>query len=144
MGAAAEKDVQSPAVWRCGNSYSSTPCEAGQSGKPVDPADPRSEVDRRAADVSTRRAQTEADRLQRDRTALEDKTAAADRAAGKSQAKALSAERKQAAMEKAAAAKPDRKKKHGKLPPDYFTASGNATATGAAAEKPQKKKKKKE
>ena len=53
-----------PGIWRCGNSYSDTPCEGG---KHIDPDAPPSAEDRRQRDESTRRDQAIAERMQRER-----------------------------------------------------------------------------
>ncbi len=137
-GAGAQNDSQSGAVFRCGNSYSTTPCPGG---KAVDVADPRSEADRRASESATRRAETDATRMQRERTALERETANRDRAAASANPRDRAAEARAAARAKTQAEHPGTKGKNkskgGHLPPDYFTAKG------AAAEKPVKARKKK-
>ncbi|MDM0025799.1 hypothetical protein [Variovorax saccharolyticus] len=55
-------------IWRCGNSYTDQPCDAGQA---LDLDDARSAVQKRAADQATREARAEAQRMERDRLRLE-------------------------------------------------------------------------
>ena len=58
-------------IWRCGNSYSDTPCDGG-TRLGSQQAQPSAE-DRRQRDANTRRDQAAADRMQRERLELESK-----------------------------------------------------------------------
>ncbi|MDM0012436.1 hypothetical protein QTH87_08310 [Variovorax sp. J22P168] len=58
----------SPSIWRCGNTYTDVPCQAGQS---LEADDARSPAQQREADQATRAARAEAQRMERDRQRLE-------------------------------------------------------------------------
>ena len=118
-------------TWRCGNRYSDQPCQGGQA---VEVGDPRSAVDRRAADTATRRDASNANIMERDRLQLERAAAARDRATADANARAK-AEQGRAARP-TVPAKSTHKRKAGHLPPDYFTAHG----ANAPAKKPTKAK----
>ena len=51
-----------PETWRCGNTYTDEPCKGG---KAINVDDTRSEADRKASDLSTRRAEVRGDQLER-------------------------------------------------------------------------------
>ena len=65
-------------VYRCGNTYASTPCPGG---KPVDAADPRSTAQQKQAQVAQQRDARMADQLATERRARE-KAAMGQQAAG--------------------------------------------------------------
>lgn len=116
-----------PGVWRCGNSYSDTPCEGG---KPVGAPSTPSAEDRRQRDEGTRRDQVAADRMQRERLEFEGRPRQAvvigPPARGAS-----------ASVPSATTLKPDKKKKSARpKKPDAFT----ATYTDPAAKPAGKKK----
>ena len=60
--------LAAPTIWRCGNSYSDTPCEGA---KPIEADAPPSAERRRQADEGTRRDMEAANRMQRERLRLE-------------------------------------------------------------------------
>ena len=114
-------------IWRCGNSYSDTPCDGGtQLGSQAPP----SAEDRRQRDANTRRDQAAADRMQRERVELEAKPR-----------QAVVIGPPQGEVPSASLLKPDKNKnKKSTRPkkPDGFVASYADPAT-----QPAKKKKKK-
>ena len=61
--------IAAPGIWRCANSYSDSPCEGGRLIGPAAAA-PSTEQ-RRQADEGTRRDQTAADRMERERIRLD-------------------------------------------------------------------------
>jgi hypothetical protein len=107
-------------VYRCGDSYSETPCIGGRA---IDASDPRSAEDKRRADAATRDNLATANRLERDRLLAE----AASRPAvppPRVQKVEATPVRTHVVQKK--------KKTAGRLPADYFTAAG------PAAQKPPK------
>ncbi|MGR4869419.1 hypothetical protein ACIPRI_11185 [Variovorax sp. LARHSF232] len=68
--AAVAQALAAPAttIWRCGNSYSDTPCEGA---RPIEADAPPSAERRRQADEGTRRDMEAANRMQRERLRLE-------------------------------------------------------------------------
>lgn len=95
-------------VYKCGNSYSQTPCA---DGKTVDVSDPRSAAQKAEADAATRRGAKAADAMERNRLREEAQMRAANRvAAGKTPTAG--------AAKKAVGEKKAKKEK----PPEYFTA----------------------
>lgn len=57
-----------PSIWRCGNTYTDVPCQAGQ---PLEADDARSPTQQREADQATRAARAEAGRMERERQRLD-------------------------------------------------------------------------
>ncbi len=106
--------AQGQNVYKCGNSYSQTPCV---DGKTVDVSDPRSAAQKAEADATTRRGAKAADVMERSRLREEAQMRAANRAAAPKPAKA-------------AAPKKTKKEK----PPEYFIAphpDGKKAAPGS-------------
>lgn len=116
-----------PGIWRCGNSYSDTPCEGG---KPVGAPSTPSAEDRRQRDEGTRRDQLAAERMQRERLEFEAQPR-------KAVVIALPAREGSTSTQPAGTFKSDKKKKSARpKKPDAFTAS-----YADPAEKPAGKKK---
>ena len=112
-------------IWRCGNSYSDTPCDGGTQ---LDAQAPPSAKDRRQRDAGTRRDQAAADRMQRERLELEAKPR---------QALVIGPPAREAAS--ANPLKPEKKKKNARpKKPDGFVAT-YANPTAQPAEKKKKK-----
>jgi len=98
-------------VYRCGNSYSQSPCAGGAA---VDASDSRSRAQQAQAEADTARARQSANALEKDRLKQEEAAARADRRAPQADANKAQA----AAVPKPAHTS---KKKPAKQPP-YFTA----------------------
>ena len=126
--------ARSATTWRCGNAYSDQPC---QNGKAVDVSDPRSASDQRAADAMTQRTASNADRMQRERLALEQAAAQRERSVAIANAH-LKIEQERAARPKALP-KASRKQKAMRPPPAYFTAQGPGTGAKKATKGGSKK-----
>ncbi len=95
--------VSAPAqtVYRCGNTYSSTPCEGGRA---VEATDPRSGEQVKAAREQARRDQKAGQAMQREREQSEAAHARAEAAAQKAEAsRAREAQRQHASQQKRAA-----------------------------------------
>ena len=60
--------IAAPGIWRCGNSYSDSPCEGARQ---IEQQAPPSAEERLRRDEGTRRDQAAADRMQRERLELE-------------------------------------------------------------------------
>jgi hypothetical protein len=97
-------DAHAQTVYRCGNTYSSTPCEGGTA---VNAADPRSAEQARAAQQASKREAAQAKALQQSRERAEAAQAKADAAAATAErqateraAKAKAAEQKRLAQAK--------------------------------------------
>lgn len=97
-------------VYKCGNSYSQTPCSDGRT---VDVSDPRSPAQKAQADAATRRDARMADALEKSRLRDEARQRAAHKPAPRATVPAS------APAQKPGAAKPKAKKKE----PAYFTAA---------------------
>ena len=111
-------------IWRCGNSYSDTPCDGGTQ---LDSQAQPSAEDRRQRDAGTRRDQAAADRMQRERLELEAKPR---------QPLVIGPPAREAPS--ANLLKPDKKKKNARpKKPDGFV----ATYTNPTAQPAEKKKK---
>jgi hypothetical protein len=113
-------------AWRCGNTYTDQPCTGG---KALDVDDARNSEQKRAADESTRHAQTAAERMKSDRLRLETKHAQQRPILIVDESKEL--QKRPARPDKDVAKKP----KSGKKDPVYASWQG--------AEAPPKKKSKK-
>ena len=112
-------------IWRCGNSYSDTPCDGGTQ---LAPQSQPSAEDRRQRDAGTRRDQATADRMQRERLELEAKPR---------QALVIGPPAREAPS--ATPPKPDRKNRNARpKKPDGFVATYN-NPTAQPAEKKKKK-----
>jgi hypothetical protein len=125
-------------TWRCGNTYSDRPCEGGKAVK-VD--DPRSDEDRRAADVGARSASTHADQLERSRLSQEKAAYDRDRQAAREARSDALAERRMAlseqqARERASKVAGDPRKSTMR----FSSGSGGKTAGDAPAPKKKKRK----
>lgn len=97
-------------IYKCGNSYSQTPCADGRT---VDASDPRSPAQKAQADAATRRDARMADALEKSRLRDEARQRTANKPAAKARVPAS------APVQKASAAKHKAKKKE----PEYFTAA---------------------
>jgi len=124
--------AQGANTWRCGNTYSDQPCEGGRTVK-VD--DRRSHEDRRAADAGTRSAQTQADRMERNRLSLEKAAHDRDQRAAREARSAAQAERRLAMAEQR---ERDRARKEANAP----RKSSLSFSSGPGADAPERKKKK--
>jgi len=124
--------AQGANTWRCGNTYSDQPCEGGRTVK-VD--DRRSDEDRRAADAGTRSAQTQADRMERNRLSLEKAAHDRDQRAAREARSAALAERRLAMAEQR---ERDRARKEANAP----RKSSLSFSSGPRADAPERKKKK--
>lgn len=121
----AQARLQAQSVYRCGNSYSQTPCPGSM---PVDVADDRSKTQKAQADAASQRDRRTAEAMEKSRLKQE---ASQARAAG-AQSGAQSANKSATTGEQASADHKARAGKKGKKP-EYFTAS-------TAGEKSKKKK----
>jgi hypothetical protein len=123
----ASSAIAAPAIWRCANSYSDTPCDGG---RPIGPAAAPTAEQRRQADEGTRRDQTAADRMERERIRLDaqPRHGVVMTAPGHAVVDATSS---------AAKLKPDKKKKAQRpQKPEAFTASySNPADTPAGSRK---------
>ena len=99
-------------TYRCGNSYSFTPCADGTS---IDSSDPRTPAQQKAALASTQRQQAQASALEKDRLKKE---AAAQKESKPTQQPASNASKAAARNE----APPKQHHKPQRKPPEYFTA----------------------
>ena len=124
--------AQGANTWRCGNTYSDQPCEGGRTVK-VD--DRRSDEDRRAADAGTRSAQTQADRMERNRLSLEKAAHDRDQRAAREARSAALAERRLAMVEQR---ERDRARKEANAP----RKSSLSFSSSPGADAPERKKKK--
>lgn len=97
-------------IYKCGNSYSQTPCPDGRT---VDASDPRSPAQKAQADAATRRDARMADALEKSRLRNEAKQRVANKPAPRSKAPAS------VPVQKPGATKHKAKKKE----PEYFTAA---------------------
>lgn len=119
-------------IWRCGNSYSDTPCDGGTRLE-AQQAQPSAE-DRQQRDAGTRRDQAAADRMQRERLELESKP----RQAVVIGPPAAEASR---ATSSARVAKPEKKKRSTRpSKPDEFVATYTAPSTPPGDKKKKTKK----
>ena len=122
-------------IWRCGNSYSDTPCDGG-TRLDAPQAQPSAE-DRSQRDADTRRDQAAADRMQRERLELESKPRQA-LVIGPPAAEASGA------SPSARVAKPEKKKRNARPSrPDEFVATYADPSTQPGDKKKTNKKKKK-
>jgi len=102
-------------TWRCANNtYTDQPCAEGKS---IDPADARSEADRRAADAATRRARRGADTQEKERLKREERASREGRPAVFARPAAELVADKPAARRT--------KKKKGAKETEFFTAHGS-------------------
>lgn len=124
--------AQGANTWRCGNAYSDQPCEGGKTVK-VD--DRRSDEDRRAADAGIRSAQTQADRMERNRLSLEKAAYDREQRAAREARSAALAERRLAMAEQR---ERDRARKEASAP----RKSSLSFSSGRGADAPERKKKK--
>jgi hypothetical protein len=99
-------------TYRCGNSYSSTPCADGTS---IDSSDPRTPAQQKAAIASTQRQQAQASALEKDRLKKE---AAAQKEAKQAQQPTSNVSKAPVRNE----ALPKQHHKPLRKPPEYFTA----------------------
>jgi hypothetical protein len=125
-------------TWRCGNTYSDSPCKGGNTVK-VD--DPRSNEDRRAADAGTRSSSKQADQMEHARLSQEKAAYDRDRQAAREARSAALAERRMAlseqqARERASKAAGDPRKST----MSFNGGSGGKTAGDAPAHKKKKRK----
>lgn len=128
--------AQGASTWRCGNAYSDRPCEGGSTVK-VD--DRRSNEDRRAADAGTRNAQTQADRMERNRLSLEKAAHDRDQRAAREARSAALAEKRLAMAEQKDR---DRARKEAGEPRKSSMSFTSGQSMKAAGDAPERKKKK--
>ena len=99
-------------TYRCGNSYSATPCPDGTA---IDSSDPRTTAQQKAAIASTQRQQAQASALEKDRLKKE---AAAQKETKQAQQPTSTTSKAPATNE----ALPKQQQKPQRKPPEYFTA----------------------
>ncbi len=87
----------SPETWRCGDSYTDQPCNGG---KAVTVDDTRSDQDRQASDLATRRAESRGDQLERSRQRREQEANERDHKASMAAKRAALAARRMASAER--------------------------------------------